>query len=61
MVVMPATRSSLTSRPCRVRLARSLRPRAWGGVPEDMLDPQARQGAVVSQFESRAISSRPQT
>ena len=29
-VVTPATRSSLTSRSCKVRLTRSLRPRAWG-------------------------------
>src|SRR5437660_5797961 len=29
-VVTPASRSSLTRRSCRVRLTRSLRPRAWG-------------------------------
>src|SRR5881409_3734452 len=32
-VVTPASRSSLTRRSCRVRLTRSLRPRAWGEWP----------------------------
>jgi hypothetical protein len=29
-VLIPATRNSLTRRSCKVRLTRSLRPRAWG-------------------------------
>src|SRR4051812_29124550 len=35
IVEMPASRNSFTSRSCRVLLARSTRPLAWGGADDD--------------------------